>query len=145
MTQVTTKTVLVATHAMPPGTLLRPGDMAWEEKPAGTVVGANIVQGTASETDFIGAATRRAFAAREPLSAAELAKPGDREFLLAALGKGYRAVSINVDAVQSASGLALPGDHVDVILTQTFAATERRCRAPDGRRDGVARPSRHRC
>ena len=106
---------------MPAGTLLRPGDMAWDEVPAAAVVGADIVRGSASETDFVGAATRRAFAAREPLTAAELAKPGDREFLIAALGPGYRAVSINVDAVQSTSGLVLPGDRVDVILTQTFA------------------------
>ena len=106
---------------MPAGTLLRRGDMAWEEVPQ-FVVGADIVRGSASETDFLGAATRRAFAAREPLTTAELAKPGDREFLVAALGASFRAVSINVDAVQSTAGLVLPGDRVDVILTQTFGA-----------------------
>jgi pilus assembly protein CpaB len=120
--QIETRAVLVASHALPAGTLLRLGDMAWDEVPAGTVVGADIARGTASETDFVGAATRRAFAARQPLTAAELAKPGGRGFLLAVLAPGYRAVSINVDAVQSASGLVLPGDHVDVILTQSFAA-----------------------
>ena len=121
------------------------GDMAWDEVPAGTVVGADIVRGSASETDFVGAATRRAFAARQPLTAAELAKPGDREFLVAVLAPGYRAVSINVDAVQSASGLVLPDDHVDVILTQSFGAAEHRRRAPDGGRDRAARPPRYRC
>ena len=35
------KTVLVAAHAMPAGTLLRPGDMSWDEKPAAAVVGAD--------------------------------------------------------------------------------------------------------
>jgi pilus assembly protein CpaB len=120
VTQVATRAVLVAAHAMPAGTLLRAGDMAWDDLPADAVVGADIVRGTASETDFIGAATRRAFAAREPLTAAELAKPGDREFLIAALGPGLRAVSINVDAVQSTAGLVMPGDRVDVILTQSF-------------------------
>jgi pilus assembly protein CpaB len=120
-TQIETRAVLVASHTLPAGTLLRLGDMTWDEVPAGTVVGADIARGSASETDFVGAATRRAFAARQPLTAAELAKPGDREFLLAVLAPGYRAVSINVDAVQSASGLVLPGDHVDVILTQSFA------------------------
>ncbi len=92
------------------------------EVPAAAVVGADIVRGGTSETDFLGAATRRAFAAREPLTADELAKPGDREFLVAALGPGFRAVSINVDAVQSTAGLVLPGDRVDVILTQNFGA-----------------------
>ena len=116
------KTVLVAAHAMPAGTLLRPGDMSWDEKPAAAVVGADIVRGSVPDAEFVGAVTRRAFAAREPLTAAELAKPGDREFLIAALGPGRRAVSINVDAVKSTAGLVAPGDHVDVILTQTFAA-----------------------
>jgi pilus assembly protein CpaB len=36
---------------------------------------------------------------------------------------GYRAVSIAVDAPQSSSGLLMPGDHVDVILTQSFGDT----------------------
>ena len=42
------KTVLVAAHAMPAGTLLRPGDMSWDEKPAAAVVGADIVRGSVS-------------------------------------------------------------------------------------------------
>jgi len=120
VTQIETKAILVAARALPAGTLLRPADMAWDEVPANAVVGADIVRGSVAETDFLGAATRRAFAAHDPLTAADLAKPGDREFLVAALGPGYRAVSINVDAVQSASGLVLPGDRVDVILTQSF-------------------------
>jgi pilus assembly protein CpaB len=120
-TELPASTILVAAHAMPAGMLLRLGDMAWEEVPAAAVASTDIVRGTASETDFVGAATRRAFAAREHLIAWELAKPGDREFLIAALGPGFRAVSINVDAGQSTAGLLLPGDRVDVILTQTFA------------------------
>ena len=116
------KTGAAAAHAMPAGTLLRPGDMSWDEKPAAAVVGADIVRGSVPDAEFVGAVTRRAFTAREPLTAAELAKPGDREFLIAALGPGRRAVSINVDAVKSTAGLVAPGDHVDVILTQTFAA-----------------------
>jgi pilus assembly protein CpaB len=121
VTQVVTRTILVASHALPAGTLLRPGDMAWEERQAAAVMGADIVRGSASETDFVGAVTRRAFAARAPLTAGDMVKPGDRDFLVTALAPGYRAVSINVDAVQSTSGLALPGDRVDIILTQSFA------------------------
>src|SRR5262249_2798845 len=118
--QIATKSVLVATRALPAGTLLRAGDMAWEDVPANAVVGADITRGSAAETDFLGAATRRAFAAHQPLAASDLAKPGDREFLVAALAPGMRAVSINVDAVQSTSGLVLPGDRVDIVLTQSF-------------------------
>ncbi len=118
--QIATKSVLVAARDLPAGTLLRAGDMAWEDVPANAVLGSNTVRGSGSETDYLGAAARRAFAAHQPLTAADLAKPGDREFLTAALAPGFRAVSINVDAVQSTAGLVLPGDRVDVVLTQSF-------------------------
>jgi len=107
---------------VPMGTLLRKGDIAWSDVPAAEVVGADIVHTNLTQTEFVGAVTRRAFAAREPLTAFALVKPGDSEFLVAALAPGFRAVSISVDATQSTSGLALPGDRVDVLLTQTFQA-----------------------
>jgi pilus assembly protein CpaB len=62
-------------------------------------------------------------AAGEPLNVSELVRPSERQFLAAALKPGTRAVSIAVDAPQSAAGLILPGDQVDVILTQSFADT----------------------
>lgn len=78
------------------------------------------MRGQVSETQFFGAITRREFGSGEELRIGELVKPGDRQFLAAVLKPGTRAVSISVDAPQSAAGLVLPGDHVDVILTQNF-------------------------
>jgi pilus assembly protein CpaB len=52
---------------------------------------------------------------------AELIRAGDAQFLAAVLKPGMRAVSIAVDAPQSASGLVRPGNSVDVILIQSFA------------------------
>jgi len=120
--QVPTRSILVASHPLPAGMLLRLGDMMWIDLPVTEVAGADIVRGTKSETDFVGAVTRSGFAAREPLTPAKLAKPGDREFLVATLAPGYRAVSIGVDAAQSTAGLVQPGDRVDIVLMQTFAA-----------------------
>jgi len=120
--QIPTQSILVASHAIPVGTLLRKGDMTWGDVPAAEVVGADIVHGSLTDTEFVGAVTRHAFAAREPLTAFALVKPGDSEFLVAALAPGFRAVSISVDATQSTSGLALAGDRVDVLLTQSFQA-----------------------
>jgi pilus assembly protein CpaB len=96
--------------------------MTWGNVPAAEVVGADIVHGNLTENEFVGAVTRRAFSARQPLTAFALVKPGDSEFLVAALPPGFRAVSISVDATQSTSGLALPGDRVDILLTQSFTA-----------------------
>ena len=112
--------VLVALHALPTGTLLREGDFGWKELASGQNSPGQLMRGATTETEFLGAITRRDFAEGEPLVASELVKPNDRRFLAAVLRAGRRAVSIFVDAPQTASGLVLPGDYVDVILTQNF-------------------------
>lgn len=117
---VPTQTVLIAARPIPAGTLLRLEDMAWNEVPGNEAVSGDIVSGTATETDFVGAVAVRSFSEHEPLVASALVKPGDRDFLVAALRPGYRAISIAVDATQSVSGLMLPDDRVDVLLTQNF-------------------------
>jgi pilus assembly protein CpaB len=115
--------ILISTRAIPAGTLLRPDDVGWRDADPGEIRAGSLVRGQISEADFIGAVTRREFGAGEPLVASELVKPGDRQFLAAALKPGTRAVSIAVDVTQSSGGLILPGDRVDVILTQTFGTT----------------------
>jgi pilus assembly protein CpaB len=115
--------ILVASHAVPTGTLLRPEDIGWKEVAAKDIRPGNLVRGQVSEAEFSGAIVRRELAAGEPLNVSELVRPNERQFLAAALKPGTRAVSIAVDAPQSAAGLILPGDQVDVILTQSFADT----------------------
>ena len=112
--------ILAAARAIPSGTLLRKEDMSWKEVGPGEVHPGNLLRGQVSETEFLGAISRRNFAEGEALIASEFVKPGDRQFLAAVLKPGSRAISVFVDAAQSAAGLALPGDHVDVILTQSF-------------------------
>jgi len=115
--------VLVTTHDVAAGALLRPEDMTFKEVPPSEVTAGALVRGQVPSAEFVGAVTRRAFAADEHLNAADLVRPSDRQFLSAALKPGMRAVSIAVDSPQSASGLILPGDQVDVILTQSFGET----------------------
>lgn len=115
--------VLVTAHPVKAGTLLNRDDLQWRETVAGDIHAGDLLRGQVSETEFAGAIVRRDFAAGEPLIAADLVRPNERQFLAAALKPGMRAVSIAVDAPQSAAGLILPGDQVDVILTQTFADT----------------------
>jgi pilus assembly protein CpaB len=121
VTQLTTRSILMAAHPVPAGTMLRQDDMTWGDTAANQPIGSEIVSGSIADTELVGAVTRRAYAAREPLTEADLVKHGDREFLVAALKPGYRAISIAVDAAQSTSGLVSPGDRVDVILTQNFS------------------------
>ena len=112
--------VLVAARTIALGTLLRKEDIAWKEVMPGEVRPGYLMRGQVSEAEFLGAISRRNFAQDEPLIASEFVKPGDRQFLAAVLKPGSRAISIFVDAAQSAAGMALPGDRVDVILTQSF-------------------------
>jgi pilus assembly protein CpaB len=112
--------ILTAAHAAPTGTLLQPEDIAWKEIDPGEVKPGNILRGQVAESEFMGASTRRDFANGEPFVAGDLLKQSDRRFLAAVLKPGARAVTISVDVAQSASGLILPGNHVDVILTQNL-------------------------
>ncbi|WP_315768613.1 Flp pilus assembly protein CpaB [Bradyrhizobium sp. SZCCHNR2012] len=112
--------VLAAARTIDLGTLLRKEDIAWKDVGPGEVRPGYLMRGQISEAEFLGAISRRNFAEGEPLIASEFVKPGDRQFLAAVLKPGNRAVSIFVDAAQSAAGMVLPGDRVDVILTQSF-------------------------
>lgn len=112
--------ILVATRPVATGTLLRPEDIGWKDVAAKDIRAGNLVRGQISEAEFTGAIARRDFAAGEPLNVSELVRPSERQFLAAALKPGTRAVSITVDAPQSAAGMILPGDQVDVILSQSF-------------------------
>ena len=119
-TNQTQPAVLTALTAIPSGTLLRGDDIGWKEIKAGEARPGQLMRGSASKSEYLGAITRRGFSEGEALSASQLVKPSDRRFLAAVLRPGYRAVSISVNAPQTASGLVLPGDYVDVILIQNF-------------------------
>ena len=54
----------------------------------------------------------------EPVLASKITGPGQRATLSAMLGDGLRAVTIRVDDVADVAGFILPGDRVDIVLTQ---------------------------
>ena len=47
-------------------------------------------------------------------------RAGERGFLAAVLGPGLRATTVGVDSITGTAGLIWPGDHVDLILTETL-------------------------
>ncbi len=117
---VATVEVLVAARPLAIGTLLGADDIAWKALSKDIVPPESIVRGGAGDTELLGALVQSAVASGQPVPQSALLRPSDRGFLSAVLRPGYRAVSIAVDAPQSASGLLRPGDHVDIILTQNF-------------------------
>jgi len=114
--------MLVAAHPIAAGSLLRAEDLAWQTVAANAVFRGSLLRSEQPMDKVLGSVVRHDFAAGEPLLESALVRPGDRGFLAAVLAPGDRAVSISVDAPEGGAGLILPGDHVDVILTQSFAA-----------------------
>jgi len=114
-------TLLAAAGPLRAGTLLKPEDLVAQvvaELPSGAQEDT-----AAARTGLVGAMLRRTLSANEALLAADVMRPSDHGFLAAVLAPGRRAASIAVDSVSGSAGLIWPGDHVDVILTQTLDAT----------------------
>lgn len=111
--------VLVATRALPVGTILDAESVKFVAWPKELIEGAYFVKGEADATKLQGTVVRFAVPAGQPLTQGALVKPGDRGFLAAALGAGMRAVTVPVSAQSAVAGFVFPGDRVDLILTQT--------------------------
>jgi pilus assembly protein CpaB len=123
--------VLVAAVALPPGALLRAEDVIWRPAVGAAAAGTILRPDEAARQQnplideqtraaVYGAALRVAIASGEPIRPAIIAKPGDSDFLQVVLTPGKRAIAIPVKTGGASAGLLDPGDHVDVILTQTF-------------------------
>ena len=122
--------ILVTTAALPPGALLRAKDVVWHlsgtaepgqiVRPAGAAGKANTELDQQARAEVYGAALRAGVSAGDPIRRSAIVKPGDRDFLQIVLSPRARAIAIPVATGGASTGLLYPGDHVDVILTQTF-------------------------
>lgn len=113
--------VLVATKALPVGTILGPDAMKFIPWPKDLIEGAYFKREGTDLASLQGTVVRFAIPAGQPLTQGALVKPGDRGFLAAALGPGMRAVTVPVSAQSAVAGFVFPGDRVDLILTQSVA------------------------
>jgi pilus assembly protein CpaB len=114
-----TTEVLVATRALPVGTILDAEAVKFVAWPKELVEGAYFVRGESEPAKLQGTVVRFAIPAGQPITQGALVKPGDRGFLAAALGPGMRAVTVPVSAQSAVAGFVFPGDRVDLILTQS--------------------------
>ena len=67
---------------------------------------------------------RRAISKGQPILGKLLIEPGKTGFLAVALGSGMRAMSNKITAETGAASFILPGDRVDVVLTQVIRQTQ---------------------
>ncbi|HLL31620.1 MAG TPA: Flp pilus assembly protein CpaB [Allosphingosinicella sp.] len=115
--------VLVATRALPVGTIIDAEAFRFQRWPEGLVQPAYYIKGKPGvrPADLVGTVVRNEITAGQPFTQGSLIKPGERGFLAAALGPGMRAVTVPVSATSGVAGFIFPGDRVDIVLTQEVA------------------------
>jgi pilus assembly protein CpaB len=116
------KAVLVAGTELAVGSFVQPDSLRWQDWPDVGLPDSYYLRGQTDEQALVGAVVRRPLAVGEPLTPAAVVKPGERGFLAAVLDPGMRAISVPIDEAAGNAGLVLPGDRVDLILTQTINA-----------------------
>jgi pilus assembly protein CpaB len=116
--------VLVATRALPVGTIITAESFRYQPWPKELIESAYFIQDKPDALpadDLIGTVVRTTITAGQPITQGSLVKPGDRGFLAAALSPGMRAITVPVSAVTGVAGFVFPGDRVDLMLTQSIA------------------------
>ena len=116
--------VLVAQRALPVGTIITADSISFQAWPKEMIQDAYFLDGEADMNKLLGTVVRFNVTAGQPVTQGALVKPGDRGFLAAALGAGMRAVTIPVSQKTGVGGFVFPGDHVDLVLTQTVRSTD---------------------
>ncbi|MEY4238326.1 MAG: Flp pilus assembly protein CpaB [Pseudomonadota bacterium] len=111
--------VLVAQRALPVGTIITADSISFQAWPKEMIQDAYFIDGEADMNKLLGTVVRYPVTAGQPVTQGALVSPGDRGFLAAALGPGMRAVTIPVSQKTGVGGFVFPGDHVDLVLTQT--------------------------
>jgi len=113
--------VLVAAERLLPGSFVKPSSLRWQKWPDVEVPAGYHVRGRNDDADLTGSVVRQVLTPGDPVLPEHVIRPGDRGFLAAVLDPDMRAVSVPVDEASSNAGLILPGDRVDLILTQSMA------------------------
>ena len=115
--------ILAANKILNQGDKISAGDLTWQEWHEATISSNYIKEGTSKIEDWLGAIVRAHFDKDEPILISELIKPGDKGILAALVSPGKRAISIDVTAQSASSGLIVPGDYVDVVVSKSITSS----------------------
>lgn len=108
---------LVFTQGLPAGHVITTNDVRWMRLNGKAPPESAVLDTRQSELDIIGSSLKRAVTAGEAVREDLLAAKLSGAALATKLNPGFRAVTIDMDAAQLASGRVLPNDRVDLILT----------------------------
>ncbi|MGD0774978.1 MAG: Flp pilus assembly protein CpaB [Candidatus Solibacter sp.] len=118
--QEKTLRMVVATHDMPMGTLLRKSDLKIVNYPEKDVPKGSVFQVASAENRVLMVPLNT----NEPVLQAKLSDMTSVEGVSSTIDKGYRAVSVQVTDVSGVAGLIQPGSRVDVIFTRPGSMAE---------------------
>jgi pilus assembly protein CpaB len=117
--------ILVAAKDLPVGTILDPTSLKFVVWPKESMQDSYYAQ-SAPDSDpskLVGTVVRYPVTAGQPLTRGSVVGPNDRGFLAAALSPGMRAVTVPVNATSGLAGFVFPGDHVDIVLTESVSGS----------------------
>jgi len=104
--------VIVATHNLDVGTLIRDPDLASAGWPGEVPLGA-----VAKKEDLVGRGVLSAIYKGEPILETRLAPKGAGAGLAATIPPGMRAVAVRVNEIIGVAGYVVPGMRVDVLIS----------------------------
>jgi len=117
--------ILVAAKPLPAGHFIKEEDMKWQSWPDDNMASSYLVQGAVETSAVVGSVARNGIAIGEPITDARIVKKGDHGFLAAIVSPGFRAITVTMASNGGLSGLAIPGDRIDVLLTMTVPSTNK--------------------
>ena len=103
------------------GTIIRPEQLGRIPMAESAITPEMVVADDEGQKLLVGSVARQVLPQGLPIARSATVQPGDRGFLAAVLHKGMRAVSIPVTEITGVSGLVMPGDRVDILLTYSVA------------------------
>ena len=110
--------VLVAKDDIALGGRIKSHDLKWQPWPASGASGYITRQSHPKAIgEYAGSVARAAIGKGDPIRPSKLVKAGKGGVMAAILPKGTRAMSIGISNTSGVSGLILPNDRVDLILT----------------------------
>lgn len=114
---VQTRQVFVAARPIEAGERLAKSDIAWRDVAPDKVPAGALLRDGQAELELIGAIVQRNLIKGELLSEQALVKTtASVRTLAGSLNPGWRAITIPADASQTAAGMLLPNDRVDLLL-----------------------------
>lgn len=116
-----TKEVFVPAVELAAGSILRPEQLGRMAVGESVITPEMIVADDAGVESLVGSVARQTLPKGVPLARSAIVQPGERGFLAAVLPQGKRAIAIPIGEVAGISGLILPGDRVDIIVTYSVA------------------------